>query len=314
MLPIVLTILKIIGIVILAVMGLLFLILLLVLLVPVRYSLSGSYYSAIKAQAKITWLLHALSLGITYEDELNISVRVLGIPLFQKKEDGKDTLEHLEETAENLEEETVCEAGNAADVEICSLGEDGHRDEVCEEEDILPEDDCFEEAVPKSPKSRKRKKSKKKRESSDRKKGSLSERIKGLAGSVRETWNRAGEYKERVTAFVTDQENQKTFRLILRQLKAMIRHVLPVKARGKLTFGFEDPCTTGNVLAIFAVLYAWYEDAVQITPVFDEQILEGEGSLKGRIRAGTLLVFLIRIILNKNFRVLVKRWRRNGGI
>lgn len=302
------TILKIIGIVILLVLGLVLLALLLVLLAPVRYSLSGSYGSGVKGKAKVTWFLHALSVGVTYEDGLDIVVRILGKRLFQKKE-----------REPFLPEEEP-------DMESCSLGEeepDGSRadsKEFVSHEETSPEeefvtDDKPDAETPKRKKKRTEKTGKKNKNSNSRKeKINLTERFQGLTESFKEKWNRIAEYKERVTAFVTDEENKKTFRLIWRQFRAVIRHILPTKVRGTLVFGFDDPAVTGNVLAALSILYAWYGDALRITPVFDEKILEVEGSLKGRIRAGTLLVLLIRILLNKNFRVLVRRWRKKGGI
>lgn len=300
------TILKIIGIVILLVLGLVLLALLLVLLVPVRYSLSGSYGSGVKGKAKVTWFLHALSVGVTYEDGLDIVVRILGKRLFQKKEQEPF-----------LPEEEP-------DMGICSL-EPGESDgswadgeEFVSHEETSPEEEFVTDDKPaaETPKRKKKRTEKtgKKNSDSRKEKINLTERFQGLTESFKEKWNRIGEYKERVTAFVTDEENKKTFRLIWRQFRAVIRHILPTKVRGTLVFGFEDPAVTGNVLAALSILYAWYGDALRITPVFDEKILEMEGSLKGRIRAGTLLVLLIRILLNKNFRVLVRRWRKKRGI
>ena len=48
MLPILLMVLKAAGIAVLALLGILFFLLLLVLLVPVRYSVSGSYYGKLR--------------------------------------------------------------------------------------------------------------------------------------------------------------------------------------------------------------------------------------------------------------------------
>lgn len=290
------TILKIIGIVILLVLGLVLLALLLVLLVPVRYSLSGSYGSGVKGKAKVTWFLHALSVGVTYEDGLDIVVRILGKRLFQKKEQEPF-----------LPEEEP-------DMGICSLGEeepDGDSadgEEFMSHEETLPDEEFVTDDKPAA------ETSKRKNSASRKEKINLTERFQGLIESFKEKWNRIAEYKERVTAFVADEENKKTFRLIWRQFRAVIRHILPTRVRGTLVFGFEDPAATGNVLAALSILYAWYGDALRITPVFDEKILEVEGSLKGRIRAGTLLMLLVRILLNKNFRVLVRRWRKKGGI
>lgn len=290
------TILKIIGIVILLVLGLVLLALLLVLLVPVRYSLSGSYGSGVKGKARITWLLHALSVGVTYEDGLDIAVRILGKRLFQKKEQEPF-----------LPEEEP-------DMGICSLGEEEPDGDSADGEEFMPYEETFldEEFVTDDKPAAETPKGK--NSDSRKEKINLTGRFQGLAESFQKKWNRIAEHKERITAFVTDEENKKTFRLIWRQFRTLIRHILPTKVRGTLVFGFDDPAATGNVLAALSILYAWYGDAIRITPVFDEKILEVEGSLKGRIRAGTLLMLLVRILLNKNFRVLVRRWRKEGGI
>ena len=101
-------------------------------------------------------------------------------------------------------------------------------------------------------------------------------------------------------------------KLILRQVKALLRHILPRKASGYVVFGFDDPYTTGQVLAAASLFYAWYGQNIELIPMFEEPALEGELKLKGRIRMGTLLWCGLRVFLNKNFRVLLKRWRNMG--
>lgn len=89
MLHILLLILKIIGILILAVLGLLLLAVLLVLFVPLRYQITGSYYGAPKGKARVTWLLHLLSITAAYEGEPKIEVRLAGFRLFGPKKERK---------------------------------------------------------------------------------------------------------------------------------------------------------------------------------------------------------------------------------
>ena len=79
-------------------------------------------------------------------------------------------------------------------------------------------------------------------------------------------------------------------------------------------FGFDDPYTTGQILAAVSMGYGWYGKCVQITPCFEEEILEGELWGKGRICSGVLLYQGIRILLDRNFRKLLKQWRGKGGI
>lgn len=353
MFPILLLILKIIGIVILVLLGLLFLALLLILFVPVRYSLSGSFYGKWKGQAKVTWLLHAVSIGVTYEENFDIAVRVLGKRLFQKKmrkeraqEELKDGLKEVErdmtETAEELYEPIIdsemTELGSEwetkqpedrvsdwqtdideefSDYENDSIEQNLEQEILSQDQDmVIQEVQGGSRQTKDKKKSKKKKNQKKKRNSKSQnseKKAPIWERLNQTADSYKETWNRLQKYKEMATAFWNDEKNQKTIKLIIRQIKAMMIHILPRKAKGKVLFGFDDPATTGKVLEAFSFVYVWYGDAIEIVPIFDRKLLEAEGSLKGRVRAGTIAAHGFRILLNKNFRVLVKRWLKNGG-
>ena len=63
----------------------------------------------------------------------------------------------------------------------------------------------------------------------------------------------------------------------------------PRGGKGSVTFGFEEPYLTGQVLSAAALIYPFFEGNLEICPVFDETVFEAEGSFKGRIRAGYLL-------------------------
>ncbi len=93
----VLMILKIIGLVLLGILGFILLLSLIVLFVPVRYRLDGRYKDEADVKVKITYLLHILSVVIRYTDELDLKIRIFGIPLKLKSgkkkatEDKKDS-------------------------------------------------------------------------------------------------------------------------------------------------------------------------------------------------------------------------------
>ena len=118
------------------------------------------------------------------------------------------------------------------------------------------------------------------------------------------------EKKDRLTAFLCNDANQATFRLLKRQIWALCRHVLPRKAAGRVRFGFADPFTTGQVLAYISPFYGLYARHVQVIPVFDEPVMEGEGMLKGRIRMGTVLLIGLRMLFDRNFRALLRKHLR----
>ena len=63
-----------------------------ILLVPVRYCFYGNYGEEKVLQGKASWLLHLVHAQIRYEEEWNISLRILGIDiiaLLKKRTDKK---------------------------------------------------------------------------------------------------------------------------------------------------------------------------------------------------------------------------------
>ena len=81
-----LTILKVIGWILLGILGLILLTVLTVLLVPIRYRADGVWKEEKYIRGRVTWLLHLLSIRVTYEKELLLEVRVAGFLIYPKKE------------------------------------------------------------------------------------------------------------------------------------------------------------------------------------------------------------------------------------
>lgn len=314
MLHILLFILKIVGFLLLAVLGLLILILLSVLLVPLRYRLQGSYYGKPEGIFRLTWFLHLLSVRVSYYGELKILVRILGFPVF--RENGKEAEEAVEEELIPAAEEFIDDmadhehdTGGFREEPLLSAQELGGEGQEEEAGDPFLQS---EEEIPVSPRQ-------------DGGKGNFFYRIAAgiqnffrrvtlLIRNLIAAFKKAEDWKETVTSFLNDEENRKTYRLIKKQLKKVLRHILPVKLKGNITFGFDEPYITGQALTWAALLYPLYRDHLVIEPVFDRQVLEGNVSLKGRIRTGTLLLAGIRVLLNKNFRKQLKRFLNRGGM
>ena len=53
------------------------------------------------------------------------------------------------------------------------------------------------------------------------------------------------------------------------------KQIHPRRMRGKVIFGTGDPCSTGELLGVFALFYAWYGNGVQIVPDFEQKRIEG---------------------------------------
>lgn len=83
------------------------------------------------------------------------------------------------------------------------------------------------------------------------------------------------------------------------------KQIHPRRMRGKVIFGTGDPCSTGELLGVLALFYAWYGNGVQIIPDFEQKRIEGNVSFRGRIRMITLICIAWRIIKNKDGRKLL---------
>lgn len=303
MLHVILFILKLLGILILILLGLIILAVLLVLLVPVRYRGEGSYFEKVKGNMKISWLLHILSVTVRYEEEVVIVIRLFGFQIMRPKkmdEELKEAEEIMVQAMEIKEPETIKEARQLGqDVKKTVQGEPLPRQPVQKESRQTEQTQTEHISWLQNFYNKIKKKI-----------IHILEKIKYLYRKFCDTLRNMKEKKDEIQAFLSNSENQKTAKLLYRQVKRLIRHIFPVKGHGNVTFGFEDPAMTGQVLMAASVLYPFIHKYWNLYPVFDESVFTAEGTFRGRIRLGTVLIIGIRMLLDKNFRVLLKRWLR----
>lgn len=98
--------------------------------------------------------------------------------------------------------------------------------------------------------------------------------------------------------------------LVLDRSKKLMHHVFPKKIKGKVTFGSEDPSITGTALAVLGMTMPFHKNRVEIVPVFDNQnILEGNIKIKGRIYGFVPVKMLAELYFNKNIKYIISRWK-----
>ena len=84
MFGIILSILKIIGIILLILLALVLFVLCIVLFVPIRYKADGFYKESYKIEARVTWLLHIVTLRVcqSSEEALHVMLKILGLTVY----------------------------------------------------------------------------------------------------------------------------------------------------------------------------------------------------------------------------------------
>ena len=303
MLAIILGILKLIGLLILGILGLLLAILLLVLLVPVRYRAQGSCYGKPKGTAGASWLLHILSCQVKYDGEPELCIRVFGFRLGGKTAEA-DPLPEAEAEAKPVPESEKVPGADRPQNTVKPAEPKHVSAENASEKHVPAENAENAENAQESPKPESPKNKKKHRKFSI---GNPFEKIRVTFRRICGKLKALREKKDQVLAFIKDEDNRRTFGLLKKQVFALLKHILPRKVRGKVRFGFDDPYTTGQILTWISPFYGLYAKNLQMIPVFEEKALEGELSLKGRIRIGTLIVIALRMFMDKNFRKLLKK-------
>ena len=246
--------LKIIGILLLVLFALLLLAVLLVLFSAVCYQAEGSYLgNTLKANGKISWLFHILTIRFSFEERVYGDVRIFGIPVWSTDKKGaekpNETQPEMENGPEDFQPEeevfSIQELGTETgdrDRGIPELsGTKQHKAEPEQEEaEPKPEESFLETWI---------------RRLSE-KSGRLFQKGKQMAADGKRRFRRAMAQKEKLVSWIEDEANQESVKLAVRQLGKIIRHLLPRKGHGRVTFGFgEDPYLTGKVLTAIAPFY-----------------------------------------------------------
>lgn len=296
MIHMILVILKIIGWILLAAAGIILAVLLTVLLVPVRYRAEGEFYGQLSARGRISWLFGIVAVNISYENgESSLKLRIAGIPVGEEKEESG--WEEEQETERELEPE----------IHTASLD---HTDSP----DLETDGDSRTDGGGPRQAPRKSRKEPRRREARRTGRKTLSgilQKLETAGKKIKKRLRRSRRKimellsrKNQLMELIRDEENRKTFRLTKKQIGRIFHHIRPGKIQGKVRFGFDDPYRTGQALSAAALLCPIYKNSLQITPVFDRSVLEGELKFRGRIRLGTVAAAGIRLLMDRNFRRL----------
>ena len=102
-------------------------------------------------------------------------------------------------------------------------------------------------------------------------------------------------------------EGKAAVKKLLSQIWYLLKKIKPSKIKGNVVFGTGNPATTGQVIGGIAALYGFMPGELQITPDFEEKRYEGNVHVKGKLRLIHVVIIAVRLIIDKNFRYVVKK-------
>lgn len=337
---VILTILKILGIILLVLLVIVFS----VLFVPVRYRLEGEKsspgWSEANGKVKVSWVLHLIHLRIQYQEkELDWECYLFGVPLkkagaavreWKKKRRKKKVQEQKERRKKAVQQKNEPEKRTAAKkkgqekpLQIEEKTRTAAKEQKSTEKQTNPEKS--KTAAPEAKKTEietAERKQQEKEKVSD-KLSRFWNRCKKIVGSILEF---PGKLKKKLTnirltfrgfydkikrwrTLWNEESTLAALHFLTEKGRKLIRHVLPRKIRGSITFGCEDPVLTGQILGAVAIAYPLYGKGVAVYPRFEEKILEGQLQMKGRIVVACLLWQAWKIYRNPDVRKTLKKIR-----
>lgn len=301
MLTFLLGVLKVIGIVLLIILLLILLLLSIVLFVPIRYKGNGVINDTEKnVQFKITWLLHALSVKIKYihPGKPDIIIKVLGFQLGKKKKSKKKEQSSATEQTSDIPLDTNSTEQNPvidSDISSTNNSEDTQPQSTLNSEHQQAVDEYLSEKA-------------KPKESFKEKINKIVNKITSIYNKIKGVFLNIKYYLDVIQEKETKDLLSKVFESILKILKSIRPRKLVVNA----TVGFDNPDTTGKMYGAYWVAKPILGEHVEITPDFENKIIEGDFNLKGKITIFVLAINGLKILLNKNFKPVIKKFK-NGG-
>ena len=317
MLHILLLILKIIGLIILILLGFLILAAVLLIFSPVCYRVrlsAGETLESLEGEAGFHWLFHLLSGEFFFDNgEVRWWFRA-GWRRFGNERDasaGSDSTKvQKTEGADKTKEE--------------KRREDDRKPPVTEKMEKEPvRDEVKTENVQKAPLVNVKQNAEKTVKLSDRPKKS-SKKDKTLGGRITK-WIEKIKYtfqkicdkiksldrkRERLQAFITNEIHKKAFSRLLREIRGLLRRLRPRRAAIDITFGFEDPSTTGYTLAGISLIYPVIGEYTNLTPDFEHRVLKGNLFIREKIRLVYFLIFAWNMLLDRNVRTTYRHLRK----
>ena len=144
----------------------------------------------------------------------------------------------------------------------------------------------------------------------EEKTGAFGKKIRSTLEKLQTLMEKAEWWKD----FITDERTGFALSCVLRELGKIIRHILPKKFWGHVTYGFEDPSITGRILAFAGMTLPLHKNAVEIDPRFDEEfILDVDVGLKGRLYGIRLAASAVLILINKDVWFVIKTLMHKEG-
>lgn len=303
-LHIILGIIKVVGILLLILLGIFLLGILAILFCPVTYRAQGSRDAdSYEGHVQIAWLFRFVSFIFSFgsKTESSFSICILGIPLNRnRKKRNKKVSEKRKISKEKIRSKT----------EESNLVETISKPKLSEQKESQQE--ATEESTEKT-----MDETEKKTDSVFQKLQEFFEQIPGIPKKILDVLKKISltvhhicDKINQIKEFLESERFSRLKALFFQEGKRTICHIRPRKIKGHIKIGTGDPYRTGQLLAVAGIFFPVYGEHITIEPYFEQRILEGNISVKGRIYGSFFVRLVWKLLRNSDIRFMIKRIKR----
>ena len=281
---------------------LLIVMLLLVLFYPVSYRIAGKKDEEnLSFNVRAAWLAGLLRFKYDYPSPGRAIVKVLGITVFDS---GKTIKKEDTEGKQKIEQDKEQEADN-----IRQSGDTPHTESDLQSDEVAqPGNSSQPESEP---------------QTSGEEPPSGTQDA-GITGRIRAVWEKIlytirnvcdkikkiYESLDYYAAILREEDTKQLFSHVWLRVSRILKSIRPRKIVGSVHFGTGSPDTTGYCMALYGMLSPYLGQNLTVTPDFDDKVLEGQLSVKGRIVLAVLGYHGLRAFLDRRLHYFIKKMKR----
>lgn len=329
MLGIILGILKIIAFIVLFILAFLILIILLILIAPLNYKTKLLYKEKIDIKLNANYFFYIFRFHLVYKDNLEYSLKIFNFTIFSNDEDdseeNNDDSENIVIEENSLYKESICDnkgfTNRKDDIPVTQKESDtfkaNKQEKFLKDKNNLKKDVIIEENKENIGADKETFKHKEKNFNDRKIKKSgmrffIKDKINIFKTRLKSIKKRLGQFdkkKKKIFKSIKDEKNRLAIKILFKLLIKLLKHILPQRVKGRVEFGFEDPATTANIVGYISLLHPKYYKRVDIIPVFNNEIIDINLDIRGRIQLIYILYILIIGFFDKNIRRLYTLYR-----
>lgn len=279
-----LSILSTIGFIVLIILAVILALIALILFFPIVYKAKIKKTEDFLADGSVKWLFGAFTLRFAFKNKsFDWSIKLFGFSLDKLlKKDKKDDSKKNEYTP--AKKQPTIKPG-----EIVQDAKDETADKISEDKSLNAAVESIAEE-------------KTKNDEEDDKKPD-----KGLIEKIRFTFSNICAKLKKI------KDDFELFDKVKPTVMKLLKHILPKKIKGYISFGFPDPADTGVALGVLGALCIPIPKQLKIEPDFNEKRFECDVKLSGRLIVAVLIVYIIKLLKVPEIKEILGLGSKNKG-